>query len=133
MPSALTVPPPTTISDLFREMDFAAKAHKINPCDPVAVPARRLLELGTWRGADALGLGAGHGTLTPGAPADLILIDLQQPHLQPFHSPNLLVYSRIAADVHTVIVNGQLVVANRKILTVDLWETCEQVRKIAGN
>ncbi len=119
--------------DLFREMDFAAKAHKINPCDPVAVPARRLLEMGTWRGADALGLAAGHGTLTPGAPADLILIDLQQPHLQPFHSPNLLVYSRIAADVHTVIVNGQLVVANRKILTVDLRETCEQVRKIAGN
>jgi 5-methylthioadenosine/S-adenosylhomocysteine deaminase len=119
--------------DLFREMDFAAKAHKINPCDPVAVPARRLLEMGPWRGADALGLAAGHGILTPGAPADLILIDLQQPHLQPFHSPNLLVYSRIAADVRTVIVNGQLVVANWKILTVDLRETCEQVRKIAGN
>ncbi|WP_319586848.1 amidohydrolase [uncultured Desulfobulbus sp.] len=118
--------------DLFREMDFAAKIHKINPCNPVAIPARRLLEIATWGGADALALGAGQGTLTPGAPADLILVDLQQPHLQPFHSPNLLVYSRAAADVRTVIVNGQLVVANRKLLTIDLRETCRQVRKLAG-
>jgi 5-methylthioadenosine/S-adenosylhomocysteine deaminase len=118
--------------DLFQEMDFAAKIHKVNPCDPVAIPAQRLLEMVTWGGADALGLGAGHGTLTPGAPADLILVDLQQPHLQPFHSPNLLVYSRAAADVRTVIVNGQLVVDNRELLTIDLRETCRQVRKLAG-
>jgi len=118
--------------DLFREMDFAAKIHKVNPSDPVAIPAQRLLEMATWGGADALGLGDGHGTLTAGAPADLILVDLQQPHLQPFHSPNFLVYSGAAADVHTVIVNGQLVVANRKLLTMDLRETCRQVRKLAG-
>jgi len=117
--------------DLFREMDFAAKAHKINPCDSTAVPANRLLEIATWGGADALGLGAGHGTLTRGAPADLILIDLQKPHLQPFHSSNLLVYSGAAADVQTVIVNGQVVVANRTLRTIDLGETCEQVRKLA--
>jgi 5-methylthioadenosine/S-adenosylhomocysteine deaminase len=118
--------------DLFREMDFAAKIHKVNPNDPVAIPARRLLEMATWGGADALGLGAGQGTLTPGAPADLILVDLQQPHFQPFHSPNLLVYSRVAADVRTVIVNGQLVVNNRNLLTIDLRETCRQVRKLVG-
>jgi 5-methylthioadenosine/S-adenosylhomocysteine deaminase len=118
--------------DLFREMDFAAKIHKVNPGNPVAIPAQRLLEMATWGGADALGLGAGHGTLAPGAPADMSLIDLQQPHLQPFHSHNLLVYSRAAADVRTVIVNGQLVVANRKLLTIDLQETCRQVRKLAG-
>lgn len=117
--------------DLFREMDFTAKAHKINPCAPVAVPARRILEVATWGGAAALGLGPGHGTLTPGAPADLMLIDLHQPHFQPFHSPNLLVYSRPAADVRSVIVNGELVVANRKLRTLDLRETCERVREIA--
>lgn len=118
--------------DLFREMDFAAKLQKVNPCDPTALPACRLLKMATWGGADALGLGAGHGTLEPGAPADLILIDLQEPHLQPFHSPNLLVYSQAGAAVRTVIVNGQLVVRNRRLLTIDIRETCEQVRKIAA-
>jgi 5-methylthioadenosine/S-adenosylhomocysteine deaminase len=117
--------------DLFREMDFTAKVHKIDECTPDAVSARRILEIATWGGADALGLGPGHGTLTPGAPADLILIDLHQTHLQPFHSPNLLVYSGPGADVRTVIVNGELVVANRKLLNADLRETCERVREIA--
>lgn len=118
--------------DLFREMDYAAKAHKIDPSDSTAVPAHSLLEIATWRGAEALGLGTGHGTLTPGTPADLILVDTQKPHLQPFHSANLLVYSGAAADVRTVIVNGRVVVANRKLQTVDLAETCAQVRKLAS-
>jgi len=118
--------------DLFREMDFAAKLHKVNPCDPTAVPARSLLETATWRGAEALGLETGHGTLTPGAPADLILIDLRQPQLQPFHSPQLLVYGGAGGCVRTVIVNGKLVVRNRKLSTIDLGETCAQVRRLAG-
>jgi 5-methylthioadenosine/S-adenosylhomocysteine deaminase len=42
------------------------------------------------------------------------------------------VYSRVAADVRTVIVNGQLVVNNRNLLTIDLRETCRQVRKLVG-
>lgn len=118
--------------DLFREIDFTAKLHKVSPGDPTALPAHDLLAMATWRGADALGLGAGHGTLTPGAPADLILVDLQKPQLQPFHSPNLLVYGQAGSCINTVIVNGQLVVHNRRLLTIDIRETCAQVRKIAA-
>jgi 5-methylthioadenosine/S-adenosylhomocysteine deaminase len=119
--------------DMFREMAIAAKIQKISPCNPVAVPAERILAMATSDGANALGLSPDHGLLAPGAPADLILIDQQQPHLQPFHSPNLLVYSAGAADVRTVIVNGRLVVHNRELLTLDLQDTMDRVRRLAGS
>lgn len=118
--------------DMFREMDLAAKIQKISPCNPVAIPADRILAMATSGGANALGLSPDHGLLTPGAPADLILIDLTQPHLQPFHSPSLLVYSAGAADVRTVIVNGRLVVHNRELLTIDLQDTMDRVRRLAA-
>jgi len=118
--------------DLFREMDFAAKLHKVNPGDPTAIPATSLLAMATWDGASALGLPEAHGTLVAGAPADLILIDLQQPHLQPCHGPNLLVYSGAGAAVHTVIVNGRLVVKNRQLLTMDLKAIYARVRRLAA-
>jgi 5-methylthioadenosine/S-adenosylhomocysteine deaminase len=118
--------------DLFREMDLAAKIQKVTPCDPVAVPAARILTMATNGGASALGFGEGHGRLAPGSPADLILIDLEQPHLQPFHSPNLLVYSAGAGDVRTVIVNGVLVVDNRRLRTLDLQACMDRVRQLAA-
>lgn len=118
--------------DLFREMDFAAKVHKVGSCDPTAVPARQVLHMATQGGADALGLTTGLGTLAPGAPADLILLDVHHPQLQPLYSAHLLVYSGCAATVRTVIVNGQTVVHNRNLLTMDIQETCAQVRRLAG-
>ncbi|WP_310599563.1 amidohydrolase [Desulfobulbus sp.] len=117
--------------DLFREMDFAAKLHKVNPSDPTAVPARQLLRMATWGGAAALGLAEGHGTLRPGAPADLILIDRNRPRLQPWHGPDLLVYGGPGACVRNVIVNGRLVVRERRLQTIDLRETCDRVRRLA--
>ena len=118
--------------DLFREMDFVAKAHKVRPHNAIAVPAAQTLPMATSAGAEAIGLSAGHGTLTAGAVADLILIDLAQPHLQPLHSARLPVYSGCAADVRTVVVNGRVVIHNRRLLTIDLQETCAQVRRLAG-
>ena len=118
--------------DLFRELDFTAKIHKVDPCDPTAAPAHSLLHLATAGGAGALGLGSGHATLAPGAPADLIVLDLQQPHLQPFHSPHLLVYSQAGSSVRSVIVNGRVVVHDRQLRTIDLRETCGRIRALAA-
>lgn len=117
--------------DMFREMDMAAKIQKISPCNPVAGTAGRILAMATSGGAEVIGLGAGHGQLAPGAPADLILIDPQRSPLQPFHRPDRLVCRAGAADVRTVIVNGRLVVHNREILTLDVDETLTQVRRLA--
>ncbi len=117
--------------DLFREMGFAARLHKVNPGRPAQLPARDVLAMATHHGAEALGLASGLGRLEPGAPADMVLVDLQQPHLQPHHSANLLVYSGCGADVRTVIVNGRVIVADRELQTMDLRETCAQVRRLA--
>ncbi len=118
--------------DLFREMDFAGKIHKVDPCDPTVVPASSLLAMATHGGAEALGLPAGLGTLSPGAPADLILVDLHHPHFQPFHSLRLLVYNQAGTSVRTVVVNGRIVVHDRQVLTIDLQETCKRVRALAA-
>lgn len=117
--------------DLFREMDLAAKIQKIKPLDPVAVPADTILDMATRQGAAAIGLAGGCGTLAAGAPADLILIDLARPHLQPFHNPSLLVYGAGPADVTTVLVNGRLVVKGGRLLTLDVEALMGQVRELA--
>ena len=118
--------------DLFREMDLAAKVQKVPSLDPVAVPACRILDMATRGTAEAIGLHTNDGTLCVGALADLILLDIQQPHLQPLHNPSHLVYSSGAADVQTVIINGKIVIRNRRLLTFDLAETMEQVRTLAA-
>ncbi|MGE4561226.1 MAG: amidohydrolase [Desulfobulbus sp.] len=118
--------------DLFREMRFAAMLHKVDPCRATALPAREILAMATYRGAGALHLPPNLGRLEPGALADIVLVDLQQPRLQPFHGPNLLVYSGCGTDVRTVIVNGRLVVRDGILQTVDLQAIKEQVRRLAG-
>ena len=119
--------------DLFREIDLCAKLHKVKELDPTALPAGQILQMATWRGAEVLGLQEKIGSLAPGKTADLVLLDLQQPHLQPFYSQDLLVYSADGADVSTVIINGRPVVENRRILTFDVQEVMERVRELANN
>ncbi|MHB8810200.1 MAG: amidohydrolase [Desulfobulbaceae bacterium] len=117
--------------DLFREMDVCAKMQKVRSLDPVAVRAGRVLAMATGMGAKVLGIIGECGTLRPGALADLIVVDRQQPHLQPFFGSDLLVYSARGSDVRTVIVNGRLIVRDGKLLTMDLAETMARVRRLA--
>ncbi len=117
--------------DLFREMDICAKVQKIKTMDPVAVRAGDVLRLATRDGAAVLGFAERLGTLREGSLADLILVDLDRPHLQPFYGPDLLVYAAGGADVRSVIINGKLVMHNRQLLTIDLDETMARVRDLA--
>jgi 5-methylthioadenosine/S-adenosylhomocysteine deaminase len=119
--------------DLFFEMDVCAKIHKVKNLDPTALPATTVLHLATAGGADVLGLQEQIGSLSPGRKADIILLNLMQPNLQPFHHPDLLVYAASGADVSTVIINGKLVMQDRGILTFDVDETMAKVRKLAEN
>ncbi|MCI5222250.1 MAG: hypothetical protein D3924_06150, partial [Candidatus Electrothrix sp. AR4] len=79
--------------DLFREMDICAKINKLPSLDSVAVPAADILEMATLGGASLLGADKSIGALEPGKKADLILINLEAPHLQPIHTTDLLVYA----------------------------------------
>lgn len=119
--------------DMFREMDICAKVQKINYADPVAVPASKILAMASPQGAAVLNLQDITGALLPGYKADIILLDIAKPHLQPMHGTDLLVYSAGGADVQSVLINGKLVMQERKILSFNLTETLQQVNLLAAN
>ncbi|MBE0582753.1 MAG: amidohydrolase [Desulfofustis sp.] len=116
--------------DLFREIDLLAKIMKLRPLDATALPASVALRCATASGGLVLGLPAG-GTVVAGAPADLILLDLNSPHLTPFYSTDLLVYAATGSDVATVIIDGAVVMRDRQILSFDLTEVYRQVAPLA--
>jgi 5-methylthioadenosine/S-adenosylhomocysteine deaminase len=119
--------------DLIQEMDTAAKLQKVDRMDPTVLPAPSALGLATWGGARVLGLEKEVGALAPGLKGDLIVIDLDQPHLTPLYDPySHLVYSATGADVQTVLVNGRVVVQDRRLLSFDLDETLARARELAG-
>ncbi len=105
---------------MFEELRAAALLQKVSTGDPTVLPAPQALELATVGGARAVGLEDAIGSITPGKAADLVLVDLTHPRLQPHHDVvSLLAYSAQDGDVHTVIVGGRVVVRERRVLTVD--------------
>jgi 5-methylthioadenosine/S-adenosylhomocysteine deaminase len=117
--------------DMLGELDTAAKLAKVRNLDPTALPARGALALATRQGARVLGLEEETGMLTPGLKADLVVIDLDQPHLTPIYDPySHLVYAANGADVQTVMVEGRLLVENRQLLAFDLQETLARAREL---
>jgi 5-methylthioadenosine/S-adenosylhomocysteine deaminase len=119
--------------DLIQEMDTAAKLQKVHYLDPTVLPAPTALGLATRGGARVLGLDREVGALAPGLKGDLIVLDLDQPHLTPLYDPySHLVYAATGADVQTVLVNGRVVVQDRRLLSFDLDETLARARELAG-
>ena len=108
--------------DMFEEVRTAAFLQKSATGDPVALPAYEALKLATVNGARALGYAEGElGVVREGALADLIVVDLQKPHLQPVHDlVSNIVYCGKASDVDTVMVDGRIVVENRRVAGVNL-------------
>jgi 5-methylthioadenosine/S-adenosylhomocysteine deaminase len=114
--------------DLFREMGTAARLHKVHGLDPTLLGAHSVLEMVTRKAAEVLGLEKEIGSLEVGKQADLILINLSQPHLTPLYHPfSHLVYAASGADVDTVFIAGQMVMRQRRLLTLDWEEIREQV------
>ncbi len=105
---------------MWEEMDTAAKLHKVFSGDPKVISAQEALELATIRGAQALHLEKEIGSIETGKRADLALVERNELHLIP--SYNLysdLVYATKASGVQTVIINGRIVMQNRRLLTLD--------------
>ncbi|MCH7471628.1 amidohydrolase [bacterium] len=109
--------------NLWEEVHLASLLAKGVNRDSQAVPARQALGLATSRAARALN--ADHiGSLAPGKRADVIVVEMSSLHLTPrFHHPHAiyshLVYSAQAADVRDTVVNGQVLMRERKLLTID--------------
>lgn len=118
--------------DLFGEMDSAAKLHKLFKADPTVMSAETVLDMATAMGAKVLGYGDRLGRLAPGCLADLIVLDLNQPHLTPLYNPSShLVYAASGADVVHSVVHGRVLMENRRLTTLDLEEIYERMNRIA--
>jgi 5-methylthioadenosine/S-adenosylhomocysteine deaminase len=120
--------------DMFQEMDTAAKLHKVHWGDPTLCSAVQIATMTSSGGASALGMRGELASLKPGKKADIITIDLNQPHLTPMYEPySHLVYAARGADVRDVIIDGRLVMRQRKLLHIDEEEIMGKVREIADN
>jgi 5-methylthioadenosine/S-adenosylhomocysteine deaminase len=119
--------------DMFQEMDMAAKLHKVIRLDPTVMDAETVVSMATRGGAKALGMENLVGSIEVGMKADIIIINLNKPHLTPmYHEYSHLVYTVNGADVDTALINGKVVMENRKLLTINESEVMERVRKIAN-
>lgn len=120
--------------DLWGEMSLAARLHKVWRGDPTLLPAAQTVALATCQGAIVLGLGDRIGTLTPGKDADLIVVELDRPHLTPLYDPfSNLVYAVRAADVRHVMVAGRWLMKDRHLLTLDWPEIARYVTRQSGD
>ncbi len=108
--------------DMFREIHLAAAGHKEARLDWTLISPYQALELATVGSARGALLDDEIGTLEPGKKADLILLDLLEPSMVPWHEDNLLenlAYSASGSVVHTVLVDGRIVVQAGEVKTVD--------------
>ena len=118
--------------DLFLEMDSVAKLHKVKALDPTVMDAGTVLKMATTGSARALGLDRVTGSLETGKKADLVIIDINKPHLTPMYNPvSHLVYAASGSDVITSIINGTVVMENGKLKTMDLKRVMDDVNRIA--
>src|SRR5262249_45036442 len=99
---------------------------------PTAVPARKALHLATRSGALALGIDDA-GVIAPGMRADVVLLDLHKPHVYPDIGDltSRVVYSARPTDVHTVIVDGRVVVSEGDLLTYDVAKVLREAKAAA--
>ena len=105
--------------DMFMEMRLAALIHKGVSGKPTAITAAEAFAMATENGARALGI-PDAGVLKTGAKADIAIISLDSPHLQPVHNYlSALVYAARASDVETVIADGNILMERRRLTTID--------------
>ena len=119
--------------DMFEEMLTAALLAKHVTADPTVAPAAAVLEMATRGGARALGMEDRLGSLEPGKRADLIVVDLSAPRLHPLYDAvSHLVYAAKGADVRHVVVEGRVVMRDRKITTLDEVAVLADAERLRG-
>ncbi len=118
--------------DMFGEMRTAALIHKGVNLDPTVVTAKETFAMATINGARAFNLSGSIGSLEPGKLADMTLVELEAPNVTPMYNIySHLVYAVDKNDVRTVFINGQLVMQDRKLLTLDEESIKARARSIA--
>lgn len=105
---------------MWEEMDTAAKLHKLYSNDPKVLSAEQAFELATIRGARALHMEKEIGSIEEGKRADLVVVDMDDLNQTPYYNIySSLVYATKADDVRTVIIEGRVVMRDRRLLTLN--------------
>ncbi len=117
---------------MFKEMNAAALLQKVSRLEPTALSALAAVKAATIGGAKVLGMEKRIGSLEEGKRADLILIELNRPHLVPLYNVySHLVYAANGADVETVVIDGRVVMQNKKLLTLDEESVMQEAKMLA--
>ncbi len=107
--------------NMFEEIYLASTVNKAVNMDAVSIPALIAIEMATINGAKALLWDDDIGSIEIGKKADIILIDMDKPHLYPIHNiVSSLAYSVQGSDVDTVIIDGKIIMENREMKTLDV-------------
>ncbi|HEY3396847.1 MAG TPA: amidohydrolase [Armatimonadota bacterium] len=118
--------------DMFQEILLAGLLDKAVLGDPTTMPAETVLALATREAARVVGLEDRIGTLTPGKLADLILVDLSRPHLQPLHNVvSHLAYAARADDVKLTMVHGKILYRDGRLTQLDEAEVIARANESA--
>lgn len=116
--------------NMFKEINLAAIVNKAVNMDAESVPAFAAIEMATINGAKALDWSDEIGSIEVGKKADMILVDLDKPHLYPRHNiVSSIAYSAAGSDVDTVIIDGKIIMEKRIITTLDV----EKIMYMAQN
>ena len=115
--------------DMFEAMRQAAFLHKLQRNDPRALPATAALRMATIDGARAIGMERELGSLEAGKRADVIVVSMRGARQVPMYDPiSHLVYVSRGDDVRTTIVNGKVVMRDRRVLTLDETSVLDDAR-----
>ncbi len=121
------------VLNMFRELALFSLVHKGATREAQCLPAPAALRCGTQNGAKALGLGDVTGALEAGKRADIVLVDLNRPWLRPLNNPAAsLIYAATGAEVDTVLVDGEIIMEQGRVLTLDeerIYAEMERVRE----
>jgi 5-methylthioadenosine/S-adenosylhomocysteine deaminase len=119
--------------DMFEAMRAASFLQKVATSDPTAVSAKAAVQMGTIGGARVLGMERQIGSLEPGKRADLIIVSMSAVRQTPMYDPlSHLVYVTRGDDVQTTIVNGKVLMRDRKVLTLDRKAVLRDAKKWAA-
>jgi 5-methylthioadenosine/S-adenosylhomocysteine deaminase len=115
--------------DIIEELRLATLLQKGNCMSPTALTAPQAIKMATFNGAEALGLKK-CGKILPGYTADVIIMSMSAPHWHPRNNiSSQFVYAANSTDVETVIIDGEIVVKNRQLLTIDEERLYQEVAK----
>lgn len=119
--------------NIFAEMRQCALMHKLVHLDPTILPARTVLDMATLGGAACLH-DPGLGRLVQGGRADLTVLDLGRPNLQPMYDPaSHLVYAANGSEVSMTMIDGEILYENGRFTRFDYPALCQEIEKLRGH